>query len=419
MIRIDRDEYRRRIDRLRSEVAAAGLDLFLVTSLESIYYLTGAGFEPLERPFFLLIEPSGGRGPVLLVPKLDGEHMGKARDVVGDIQTYWEYPAPEGRRWIDRLRTWIGPARHIGVEPSLRLEVADELRDLSTRVVPLVERLRMTKSQAEVAMIRRAARYADRGVEQLLAASYRGATVAEGFARTGHLTRTIIREVEDWDPLTNRVLMAAWAAPRSAHPHSIPSLIDRLGEGPHVALALTRVNGYAAESERTYFTSPPSGEMRRGFRAMEEARQVAFRRIRPGVPCGELDSAVAEFLRAEGYHGEDCRLHRTGHGIGLGNHEAPWIAEGSADVLGEGMVISIEPGIYLQGEGGYRHSDTVLVTGVGCELLTTSPTDLEALTIRGWRPRARVSGGFVRRALGLGRKAGSLRGSPTAAHAPA
>ena len=73
-----------------------------VRSLESIYYLTGAGFEPLERPFFLLIEPSGGRGPVLLVPKLDGEHMGKARDVVGDIQTYWEYPAPEGRRWIAR-----------------------------------------------------------------------------------------------------------------------------------------------------------------------------------------------------------------------------------------------------------------------------------------------------------------------------
>ena len=77
--------------------------------------------------------------------------------------------------------------------------------------------------------------------------------------------------------------------------------------------------------------------------------------IRPGVACGELDAAVNEFLRAEGYHGEECRLHRTGHGIGLGNHEAPWIAEGSDDVLAEGMVISIEPGIYLRRR---RRADT-------------------------------------------------------------
>ncbi len=391
----------------------AELDLFLVTSLDSIYYLTGAVFEPLERPFFLLIGPGEGRGPALLVPRLDGEHMGKVRDVVGDIHTYREYPAPEGRRWIDRLRTAIGPARHIGVEPSLRLEVADELRDLSTRVVPLVERLRLTKSPAEVAMIRRAARYADRGVEQLLAASYDGAMVAEGFARTGRLARAILRDVDDWDPLTNRVLMATWAAPRSAQPHSVPALIDRLGEGPHVALALLRVNGYAAESERTYFTTPPSAEMRRALRAMEEARRVAFRKIRPGLPCGELDSAVNAFLHAEGYHGEDCRLHRTGHGIGLGNHEGPWIAEGSADVLGEGMVISIEPGVYLQGEGGYRHSDTVLVTGDGCECLTTFPTDLAALTIRGRKLRARIPGRIARLAMGLHRKAGPLAGSPT------
>ena len=72
--------------------------------------------------------------------------------------------------------------------------------------------------------------------------------------------------------------------------------------------------------------------------------------IRPGVACGELDAAVNEFLRAEGYDGEEQRLHRTGHGIGLGNHEGPWIAEGSDGRLAEGMVISIEPGIYLDGE---------------------------------------------------------------------
>ena len=132
-----------------------------------------------------------------------------------------------------------------------------------------------------------------------------------------------------------------------------------------MALVLSRVNGYAAESERTYFTTPPSGEVRKAFEAMTEARHIALEMIRPGVPCSEVDAAVNDYLRNEGYSGEDQRLHRTGHGIGLGTHEAPWIAEGSGDRLAENMVISVEPGIYLQGVGGVRHSDTVVVTKDG------------------------------------------------------
>jgi carboxypeptidase PM20D1 len=393
-------EQRERLERLRSEVAGEGLERFLVTSFDSIYYLTGVGFEPLERPFFLVVSPPGGEPPTLLVPRLDAEHMKKARGV-NNILAYWDCPSPAGRGWADGLPGLLGAGRRVGVEPSLRLDVAEALCEFSPVVRPLVERLRLVKSASEVAMIRRAARHADRAVEQLLDASYRGATVAEGFARTGTVTRAILREVDDWEPLTTRVLMATWAAPRSAQPHSVPALGDRLGSGPHVALALLRINGYAAESERTYFTTRPTPEMQRAFRAMLEARAVAFRMIRPGAPCGEIDAAVGEFLRAEGYDGEERRLHRTGHGIGLGNHEAPWIAAGSDDVLAENMVVSIEPGVYLGGgePGGYRHSDTVLVTRDGCEPLTRMPTDLRSLTLTGWSPGARLRGALVRRAL--------------------
>jgi Xaa-Pro dipeptidase len=408
MLRISQDEYRRRLERLEAAVADADLEVFLVTSFDSIYYLTGAGFEPLERPFFLAVYPRGVRAPTLLVPKLDAEHMEKAREKVVRIQirNYWDYPALEGRRWVDGLRTILGGARRLGIEPSLRRDIADERRDLSVDVAPLVEGLRLVKSPEEVAMIRRAAHYADRGVEELLAAAYRGASVAEGFARTGALSRAIIREVADWEILTTRVLLATWAAPRSAQPHSVPDLNHRLREGPHVALSFLRVNGYAAESERTFFTATPSPEDRRTFRAMEEARALAFGMIRPGVACGEVDAAVNEFLRAEGYVGEECRLHRTGHGIGLGNHEAPWVAEGSADVLAENMVISVEPGIYLKGLGGFRHSDTVLVTRDGYERLTRYRSDIDSLTIRGWRLMTRFKGILIRRALGLKEKAG-------------
>jgi len=171
-----------------------------------------------------------------------------------------------------------------------------------------------------------------------------------------------------------------------------------------VALVLTRVNGYAAESERTYFTAPPSRQIKQAFDAMTEARRIALNMVRPGTPCSELDRLVNDSLRQEGYEGEDSRLHRTGHGFGLGNHEPPWIADGSKDVLSENMVISIEPGIYLRGIGGIRHSDTVLVTKTGYELLTHSPTDLESLTIKSWKPVTRLKGWAVRRSLQVHRK---------------
>lgn len=112
-------------------------------------------------------------------------------------------------------------------------------------------------------------------------------------------------------------------------------------------------------------------------------------------------AAVKEFLSKEGYAGEDKRLHCTGHGIGLGTHEGPWIAEGSKDRLAPNMVISIEPGIYLKGWGGFRHSDTVLVTEDGWELLTRFPTNLESLTRLGWNPMARLKRLLLERSLGL------------------
>jgi len=347
----------------------------------------------------------------LLVPKLDHEHMKQAHHVApDDIHTYWEYPAPAGRGWPDRLRDQIGNARAVGVEPTLRQEIADQLRGYSVRTEPLVEQLRLVKTSIEVNMIRRAARYADLGVERLLAASYFGATVAEGFAETRAVTSRIMREVYDWEPLTTKVVMATWAAPCSGMPHSVPDLNDRLCAGPHVALVLTRVNGYAAESERTYFTASPSDEARKAFAAMLEARRIAFGLIRPGASCSELDGRVNEFLRKEGYGSDEQRLHRTSHGFGLGNHEAPWISEGSEDRLAENMVISVEPGIYLSGFGGFRHSDAVLVTQTGHEMLTTKhPTRLDDLVVSGWKPATRLKGWLVRRALRLAHKAGRTR----------
>ncbi len=397
MPRISNAAYQRRLDNLRAKVAEHELDLFLVSSRDSIYYLTGIVCEPLERPMFLLVRRKGS--PVFLVPTLESDHIEESEGG-GRVEAYLEYPAPPGHGWSDKLHGMLDGATRIGIEPSLRVEIADELSEHSPRTTPLVAELRMVKSRVEVEMIRRAAGYADLGIRRLLASSYHGSCVAEGFVETRTVMKRIIRESDKFNPLLTKVLMGTWAAPRSAKPHSIPELEDRLLEGPHVGMVLTTVDGYAAECERTYFTVRPPTEMQSVFASMIEARRIAMEKIRPGVSCWEVDTIVKEFLEKEG-HG-DRLLHRTGHGIGIAYHaEAPWLAEGCDDVLAPGMVISVEPGIYLPGVGGFRHSDTVLVTDSGNECLTESPTDIEALTITTRKPLARLKRVYLSRSLGL------------------
>ena len=128
-----------------------------------------------------------------------------------------------------------------------------------------------------------------------------------------------------------------------------------------------------------------------------KARDLAFSMVRPGVSCSEIDQATQELFVASGYGAQI--LHRTGHGIGLGNHEQPWISRGSGDVLAQNMVISIEPGLYFDDIGGFRHSDTVLVTKDGYELLTRYPSDLEHLIVRKQNRIAAMKGALIRKAI--------------------
>ncbi|MBN1203996.1 MAG: aminopeptidase P family protein [Myxococcaceae bacterium] len=381
--------------RLRQRVAEAGLETFLVSSEDSIYYLTGVSYKPLERPFFILIRPTAPI--VLLVPALEQQHLSAAPNVE-EVHHYWDYPAPAGQGWADRLLELLAGSPRVGIEPSLSQEISGRLSGLSPRALPLVEALRVVKSPAEIQMIRDTARYTALAVRKLLEASYHGVSELELIAQGRAVQLRIMREV-GYDLLTSSALVGSWPAPLSAQPHGVPTLADRLEDGPHIALGFLRVNGYAAECERTYFLAPPRAEEKAAFAAMMEARRRAFALVRPGVSCAELDGATRAFLQQEG-HGSRL-LHRTGHGFGLGNHEAPWVAEGSTEVLQENMLISIEPGIYLEGIGGIRHSDTVLVTREGYECLTRYPTDLASLTLTARKPLNRLRGALMRRAAGV------------------
>lgn len=392
---IARQEYQGRMLRLQRKIAEHGLELFVVSAEDSIYYLTGISYKPLERPFFILVRPQAA--PVLLVPALEEEHLSAAPNV-DRVEHYWDYPSPPGKGWPERLLALLGAPARLGIEPSVPMEIASRLSELAPKVLPLVEELRVVKSPAEIEMLRHAARFSDLAVAKIMKASYYGVSELELFSQGRSVQLAIMKGV-GYEALTSSVLAASWPAPLSAQPHGVPTVSDRLKEGPHIALGFLRVNGYAAECERTYFLAPPTAEVRQAFAAMMEARRRAFAMVRPGASCSEIDSRTSEFLAAEGYGPR--LLHRTGHGFGLGNHEAPWVAEGSEEILQEQMVISIEPGIYLPGIGGIRHSDTTLVTRTGYDNLTRYPTDLGAMTIVGRKPLTRAMGALIRRAAGV------------------
>ncbi len=392
---IKKQEYVERMQRLQASLLPAGLDAFLVTAQDSIYYLTGVTYAPLERPFFILIRPE--TAPVLLAPALDREHLSSAPNV-DEVRSYWDYPSPPGAGWDDGLLELVKNVQRLGVEPTLSQEIAEVITDFRPEILPLVERLRLVKSADEVAMLRQSAHYADLGMQKIIAAAYPGVSEIEIFSQSRGVQMQIIKET-DFDPLNTSVLTAAWPARLGTQPHGVPSIADRLTEGPHIALSFLRANGYAAECERTFFVTSPTPRMKEMFAMILEARQRAFALVRPGVPCAEIDCAANGYLRQEGFG--DYLLHRTGHGFGLGNHEGPWVAEGSPDVLEANMLISIEPGVYVPGVGGFRHSDTVLVTSGGYECLTQYPTSLESLTLHASKPFTKLRGAILRKALGL------------------
>ncbi|WP_163996015.1 M24 family metallopeptidase [Pyxidicoccus caerfyrddinensis] len=394
-------EFQRRHDRLVAELETRGLEQLVLTSTESIFYLTGATAEPLERPFFLVIDVARAKR-FLVVPRLEQEHLRKGWGPGSqqEVLAYAEFPAPAGQGWKDALLALLRPG--FAFEPSTPHERGGVLVASGGHSLELLEPLRMVKSDFEVARIERAAYYAMWGVEQILRSAYQGATVIEGYMTTTSLRRKIIQEEAHFDALATDVLAAPWPAPLSSEPHSVPGATMKLEGGPHVALVLTRVNGYAAECERTFFTARPTKEQGRLFALMLEARRVAFEKVRPGVLAADIDAAVNEFLTREGFGDPAQRLHRTGHGFGLGNHEPPWVAVGSEHRLERNMLISIEPGIYVPGVGGYRHSDTVLVTADGYRVLTGRvPTDIGSLTFGKPSLQQRVRASVIRRLAGV------------------
>ena len=370
------EEMEIRLDKVRTLMAREELDVYVSANTENVYYLTNFAYTPWERPFFLII-PAHHR-PLLVVPMLELDHARERVVLDLDHRTYTEYPAPADKGHQAILKELIQDGQTVGIESSLGVGM-EKVVPGRHRIVDVIEEARLIKTDYEIGRIAYTSEVLDQGWDEALKAVKNGVTMRTLASAGGRPMMTrITSEMSHLNTLVSRLTVTVWARSLSAQPHAVPGLFDAVNQGgPHVSIVAGRADGYAAELERTFFLDHVPDEAREPFDTMMEARDLAYDRIRPGVRASDVDKAVLGVIQKRGYG--DFILHRTGHGLGVSGHEGPWIAVGSEDVLAENMIVSIEPGIYIPDLGGFRHSDTVLVTKKGCQALTRSPDRLEDL----------------------------------------
>lgn len=235
----------------------------------------------------------------------------------------------------------------------------------------LVEKLRIIKDEQELNLLRQAVTQADQGYNYILDLIKPGRTEVQIGLELEFYLRRIGAEKTAFD-----FIIAS--GPRSSLPHGLAS--DKLIQvGEQVKMDFGAVfRGYHSDITRTVFVGEANAKFKEIYHIVLEAQERAIAAIEPGKTGKDIDGVARDFITAKGY-GESFG-HGLGHGVGLMIHEGPRLSTAADEVLEPGMVVTVEPGIYLPGWGGVRIEDMVLVTASGSEILTKAPKALRELT---------------------------------------
>jgi Xaa-Pro aminopeptidase len=332
----------------------------------------------------------------MFVPMLEEAHA-TGHAVVDRVVVYPEYPTdkhPMAR--FAELLSGLGLERaHLGADgdgyPGVMGYRGPRLSEIvpkaSVKIVrDLVEDMMQIKSAEEIELIRESARWGN--LAHMLLQEYTRPGVIESevslrasLDATGAMIRALGPEYRplSWTSPGARAGYRGQIGKQSAIAHAITTNARIQAGDVLVTGASAAVGGYFSELERTMVVGSPTPEQRRYFGLMLDAQQTAFDAIRPGRPCSDVDRAVRAFF--EKHNLMPHWRHHVGHAMGIGIHEAPFFDIGDDTIMRPGMVFTVEPGIYIADFAGFRHSDTVVVTESGMDMLTYYPRDLERLTI--------------------------------------
>jgi Xaa-Pro aminopeptidase len=338
-----------RVERLRERLE----EPLIVTNPVNVRYLTGFASSNAA----LVIEPER----VLLFADFRYAEAGRAL---------------EGAEFVETARSLIGDLGatiegRAGFEAEhLTYDRYETLRDAGLELVPrrgLVEALRAVKEEDELAQIRRAAEVADHAIEALAREPFVGHSEKELAWRLRELLHAHGADDVSFDTIVG-------SGPTGALPHGRPT--DRIVQRDELVIVDwgARVGDYCSDCTRTFATGRLPVDLARIYEVCRAAQSAAVAGIRPGMSGRDADALAREPIAAAGF-GEQFG-HGLGHGVGMDVHEAPGLRPESSDVLEPGMVVTVEPGIYLSGRGGVRIEDLCVVREDGLEVLSTYRKDL-------------------------------------------
>ncbi len=389
-------EYSDRIQRVRKELVKRSLGALYITDHNSFLYLTGFSYIQTERPAALVIP---AEGPIKYMgPIIEQDHIPLETSLIEEFYTYPDYPG--GKHPMRRFASWLkemglgrakigtdnqrgapgaygykGPALGVIIKPA-RFEDASEI----------VPQMRLIKSESEIRLLRESSQWCDRAHEILLGETEAGRWDVEVALEASLMSSREMRERYGSSYAQSRISLSpvtvgyrGQVGPNSAIPHSIGTgRAIRKGD-VLITEAGVDIGGYSSELERTVFVGRPNARQTEFFETMRHAQEAGFDALRPGRVCSEVDKATRHVIEHAGW-GKYLR-HHTGHGIGLEGHEPPWLDVGDETEIRKGMVFSCEPGLYVPGFAGFRHSDTLAITAHRSELLTKTKRDIDAMTV--------------------------------------
>jgi Xaa-Pro dipeptidase len=386
------DEYRTRLDALLEHMDRLGCTGVVLFDRDYILYYSGFAFIPTERPIVFIANGQGRS--TLFVPRLELEHA-EMEKVVDEVSGYIEYPGQSHPMELlsDTLNA-LGIGRRIAVDedgypwifgyrgPALSSQTGAEV----IRIRSFIEDQMAIKSSAELALIKESVRWGNLAHTLLQRYTKVGMTETEVSWRASHeATHAMLDAIGPIYRAQNPHRDGASAGYRgqigrnAAIPHALAAnLIFQPGD-VLVTGATAPIWGYVSELERTMILGKPSKDQVRFFGQMLSLQELAFESILPGRQCSDVDRIVRSYCEEQNLL--NFWKHHTGHAIGLRYHEGPFLDRGDDTEIKPGMIFTVEPGLYVPNLGGFRHSDTVLVTESGIETLTYYPRDLVSLTL--------------------------------------
>lgn len=343
-----------RLNKILSGMGEENIPQMLISDPGSIFYLTSKWIHPGERLMVLYLNVNGNHK--FFINKLFPitEDLG--------IEKVWYDDTEDGVEIISR---YVAKDKVIGIDKNWPARFLLRLMELGggsgfVNSSPIIDRIRMCKDEEERELMRIASRINDAAIEKLINLIPKRLSEKGMVQELNKIYEGLGAEGFSFDPIVAYGINAA-------DPHGVPgNAIPRPGDSIVIDIGCVK-NHYCSDMTRTVFFKEVSEKFKEIYNIVLEANTTAIELIKPGVRFSDIDKAARDIIEKAGYG--EYFTHRTGHSIGIETHEFGDVSEVNTDEVKPGMIFSVEPGIYLPGEGGVRIEDLVLVTENGHEVL--------------------------------------------------